>query len=227
MLYCIFLYPMVALNFKKLAKPNSEWGGMQTTRDSHSPTHQQSQEEESLGSRSRGRADLPVLRRWFSLVLQDCPVQLAFLSLTHYMALAAPAPALRALPPCLCIHGWTHRHWDSGHIHWNEEIPPISCRVWSWQRPSESTEEREGRGKPTWRGKKEKNPKAKGRAQKKSDQEIFTHKARASPEGMCTECMKISSPHPTKGVFRGSSTSCQRLPSPVTGGREAGLQEHQ
>lgn len=87
-------------------------------------------------------------------------------------------------------------------------------------------EGQEGRGRPTWREKKEKTPKLKDRAQKKSDQEIFTHKARASPEEMCTECMKISSPHLTKGVFHGSSTSCLHLPSPVTGGREAELQEH-
>ena len=59
------------------------------------PAHQQSHEEEPPGSRSWDKEDLSLQRRWFSLVLKDFYVQLAFLSLTCYVALAA------SLQPCV------------------------------------------------------------------------------------------------------------------------------
>lgn len=59
------------------------------------PAHQQNHEEMPPGSCSWDKEDSPLQRRWFSLVLKDCYVQLAFPPLTCYVALAA------SLQPCV------------------------------------------------------------------------------------------------------------------------------
>lgn len=83
--------------------------------------------------------------------------------------------------------------------------------------------------KSSLEGKKGKTHKAERQsAVRESYQEILKHKARASPEGMYTECMKISAPPLTKSILQrlSLSASCLRLPSPVAVGRglRAGLQ---